>query len=211
MAIEEPVRLESALMRLRENLLAYRWTLLIGAAFLGALGWSVATLNELSDLFVPLCFLCFLVSIIVSIVVLLTHRNKVALYRILLNVLFCLLLSPAISLGVAVRSRIFLSRLPRFREITEILIKREMAGTERNLSPHLVPLPVGYSDLNVADRAEIISTRDNITVRFLTKTSNSLAHGGYMYRSDDSETSLSQEYPKTGYTRLAPHWFFFAE
>ncbi len=32
-----------------------------------------------------------------------------------------------------------------------------------------------------------------------------------MYRSDDNPMALSSEYSNTGYTRVAPHWFFFSE
>jgi hypothetical protein len=38
-----------------------------------------------------------------------------------------------------------------------------------------------------------------------------LSHRGYMYRSDDDPLALSKEFPSTGYTQVAPHWFFYSE
>lgn len=194
---------------MKTHLLAYRWTFLIGVAFLGTLAWSVATPDKLSNLAVLLCFFCILASVFVSITTLATHRKKVALYRVLLNVVFCLLILPTISLGTAIRGRIFLSRLPRFQEVTNLLVAHDAVGTEPNVL--VVPLPAGFSDLNVGDRVKISRTTDNISVQYLERDSNALSHRGYMYRSDDSETSLNREYPRTGYTRIAPHWFFFSE
>ncbi len=79
------------------------------------------------------------------------------------------------------------------------------------MAAHVVSLPPGFSDLNVADYVLISSAKGNITVRYSVKNSNALSHSGFMYHSDDSEIDLSKAYPKTGYTNLAPHWFFFSE
>jgi hypothetical protein len=193
------------------NLLSYKWTCLIGAAFLGSLLWSGTFCDRFSDLFVFLFLACFLVSVVASVVLGLTRRSQDALYRIVVNIIFCLLLFPTMSLGGSLRDRLFLTRLPRFQEVTNLLIKDEVAKANGNVFSTVVSLPPGYSSLNVLDRAFISSTPENITVRYALRNSNALSHRGYMYRSDDDSQTLSKEYPKTGYTRVAPHWFFFSE
>jgi hypothetical protein len=191
--------------------LAYKWTCLFGLAFLGAFIWSVVSSDGLSDIFVLACSLAFLASLLISVVTVVTRRSTDSLYRLLINVAFCVLLFPATRLGGIIRDRAFLTRLPKFQELTEILVKKEIAKAGGDTPAHVVSLPPGFSDLNVADHALISSTKGNITVRYSVKNSNALSHRGFMYRSDDSETGLSQEHPKAGYTRLAPNWFFFSE
>lgn len=191
--------------------LAYKWTYLSGLAFLGSFVWSVVASDWVSDISVLVCSLAFLASVLASVVIAATRRSRDSLYRLLVNVAFCLLLFPAISLGAVIRDRIFLTRLPRFQETTDILVKNDAAKADGEMATTLVTLPPGFSDLNVAERVLISSTKGNITVRYATKNSNALSHGGFMYRSDDSERDLSQEYPKTGYAHLAPHWFFFSQ
>jgi hypothetical protein len=102
-------------------------------------------------------------------------------------------------------------RVPTFQEATELLIKSEKAKVDSGGISTLVPLPASYSNLNVLDRVEISSVRGNVTIRYFNRGSSALGHSGYMYRSDDDPTLLDTDYPKTGYTRVAPHWFFFSE
>jgi len=191
--------------------LPYKWTTLLGVAFLGSLLWSIIFCNGFSDLFSFVFLVCFVVSLVASVVIGVTRRSKDALYRILINVIFCLLLFPTISLGGSLRDRLFLTHLSRFQEVTDLLIQNEMNSHDNNIYTVRVPLPPSYSNLNVKDMAIISSKRKNFTVRYFTRNSNALWHGGYMYRSDDNPTALSKEYPSTGYTRVAPHWFFFSE
>jgi hypothetical protein len=57
----------------------------------------------------------------------------------------------------------------------------------------------------------INSTKGNVTVRYISRDSSALGHRGYMYRSDDNPVALEREFLRMGYTRLAPHWFFFSD
>lgn len=193
------------------KLLPYKWTCLVGVAFLGSLLWSVTFSDGFSDLFVFLFLGCFFVSIVVSLVLGVARRSKDNLYRILINVIFCLLIFPTISVGGSLRDRIFLMRLSKFQEVTNLLIKDQMAKTNGDVFSTVVALPPSYSSLHVLDKVLIRSTKENITVRYAARDSNALSHSGYMYRSDDNPSALSKEYPRTGYTRVAPHWFFFSE
>lgn len=191
--------------------LHYKWTCLIGIIFLGSLLWSVTLCDWISDLFVFLSFVFFLTSVVASVVLGATHRSKDAVYRIMINVVFCLLVFPTIRLGGSLRDRLFLMRLSRFQEVTNLLVTDELAKASGDSFSTIVSLPPRYSDLNVLDRVLISSTKESITVRFAMRDSNALGHRGYMFRSNDNPVTLSKEYPKTGYTRVAPHWFFFSE
>ena len=193
------------------KLLAYKWTCLFGIAFLGSFLLSVVFSDGVSDIFVLVCSLAFFASIVASVRIVVTRRSRASLYHLLLNVAFCLLFFPTVRLGSVIGDRIFLTRLPQFQEATDILVKGEIAKANSDVAAHVVSLPPGFSNLNVADHVLISSTKGNITVRYPVKNSNALSHRGFMYRSDDSEMALSKEYPKTGYTHLAPHWFFFSE
>jgi len=102
-------------------------------------------------------------------------------------------------------------RLSRFQEVTNLLIKDEMAKAKGDVFSIAVSLPPSYSNLRVLNTVLIKSTKENITVRYAVRDSNALSHRGYMYRSDDNPVALSKEYSNTGYTRVAPHWFFFSE
>jgi hypothetical protein len=191
--------------------LPFKWTCLLGVAFLASLLWSGTFSDGFGDLILFLFLACFLASIVASAVLGVTRRSKDALYRVLINIVFCLLIFPTISLGASLRDRLFLTRLSRFQEVTNLLIKDETAKINGDVFSNMVSLPPSYSDLNVSDRVFISSTKEDITVRYAMRNSNALSHSGYMYRSDDDPTALSKEYPKTGYTRVAPHWFFFSE
>jgi hypothetical protein len=186
-------------------------TYLVGVAFLGSLLWSGTFRDGLLDFFILFLFFCFLVSFIMSLVLAISRRTRDAFYRIAINLAVVLLLFPTLNLGGYLRDRIFLSRLPRFQEATDLLIKNEKAKTDGERFSILVPLPASYSNLNVKNRVEIGSTNENFTVRYFNRDSSALGHSGYMYRSDDSAAGLEKQYPKTGYTRVAPHWFYFVD
>jgi hypothetical protein len=190
------------------KLLMYKWTCLFAVAFLISFLWSAIFSDKLSEIFVLLFSVVFLASIVGSIVLALTRRSKAALYRVLLNVIFCLLLFPTITLGGFLRDRLFLTRLSKFQELTNVLVRDKVNGDTFSA---VIPLPPGYSSLNVSDRVLVIARKEKITVCYLLRNSNALSHGGYMYRSDDDPTTLSKDFPKMGYTRVAPHWFFFSE
>ncbi len=193
------------------KLFPYPWTCLVGVAFLGSLLWSVTFCDGISDIVALLFFACFVASMVASAVLVATRRSKHASYRFLINVIFCLLLYPTILFGGSFRDRLFLKRLPRFQEATNFLIKDEMAKRGSDVFSTVVSIPPQYSDLKMLDRVIISSARQNITVRFAMRDSNALSHRGYMYRSDDDPAALSKEYPETGYTRVAPYWFFFSD
>jgi hypothetical protein len=193
------------------KLLAYKWTCLFGLAFLGSFLFSIVSSDGVSDIFVLVCSLAFFASIVASVVIIVTRRSRTSLYHLLFNAAFCLLFFPTVRLGSVIRDRVFLTRLPQFQKATDILVKDEILKANPDVAAHVVSLPPGLSNLNVADHVLISSMKGNITVRYPVKNSNALSHRGFMYRSDDSELALSKEYPKTGYTHLAPHWFFFSE
>jgi hypothetical protein len=190
---------------------SYKWTCLVGVVFLGSLLWSVTFCDGLSDFFVFLFSALLLASILRSAFLSVTRRSKDFLYRIVIGIVFCLLIFPTISLGGFLRDRLFLTRLSRFQEVTNLLIKEETTKTNGDVFSTVVALPSDYLNLDVSDRVLISSTKDDIMVRYAMRNSNALSHSGYMYRSDDDPVALSKEYPKTGYTRVASHWFFFSE
>src|SRR5437899_1356854 len=105
----------------------YKWTCLLGLIVLGSQLWSATLLDGLSFLFAILSILGLFVSVIVSIVLAVFQRSKVALYRVLINVAICLLFFPAARLGVFLRERLFLLHLTRFQEVTNLLIQNQTA------------------------------------------------------------------------------------
>jgi hypothetical protein len=189
----------------------YKWTFLIGAALLMALIWSGTFSDGYSDLFAFFFLACFFTSLIASIVLLVTHRSKAALYRVLINVVIALLLLPATRLGGFLQNRIFLAHLSEFQQITAQLVREEQAKPHPDTFIAIATLPPGNSNLRVLKNVRIDATKESITVRYIVRNSSALSHRGYMYRSDDNPAALQKEFPHTGYTRLAPHWFYFSE
>jgi len=158
------------------------------------------------------CGLCFFTSLVVSLVLIVGNRSRMSLYRVLINVAVCLLFFPAIRAGSLLRDRLFIRHLARFQEVTETLIANERARASREEYSTSVRLPSSYSDgLNVADTVFIECTKENTTVEYLVRETSALGHSGYMYRSDDNAVTLAKDYPRIGYTHLAPHWFFFTD
>ena len=189
----------------------YKWTCLVGLMVLGSQLWSATLLDGLSFLFGILSILGLFVSLIVSIVLVALERSKAALYRVLINVALCLLIFPTMWLGNSLKERLFLMHLTRFQEVTNLLIENQTARLNHGDSHIGAQLPPAYSDLHVAERVLIDSKQKNITVRYASRDSSALGHRGYMYRSDDDPAALGREFPAYGYTRLAPHWFFFSD
>jgi len=197
---------------MKAKLLTYKWTCLLGVVFLGSLLWSGAFPGGLVGFItVLLFFLSFLGSTIVSVGLAVARRSRESFYRVAINAIIFLLIVPTTNLGSFLRDRVFLMRLPKFQEATDLLIKSEKAKGDSESFSTLVPLPSSCSNLDVLDKVEISSTHGNVTVRYFNRDSTALGHSGYMYRSDDNPTALDKEYPKTGYTRVAPYWFFFSE
>lgn len=196
---------------MKTNLLRYKWTCLVGIAFLGLILWSVTYSDPLGDLLSLVFFVVFAGSIIVSVLILATYRTKDDVYRVLINVILCLLVFPTISLGGSLRDRLFVMHLSRFQEAADFLIQDEMAKTGGNVFSTIVSLPPRYSDLKVLGGVFVTSTKDSVTVRFATRDSSALGHQGYLFRSDDNPAALRTEFPKMGYTRIVPHWFFFSQ
>src|SRR5437899_3640689 len=189
----------------------YKWTCLLGLIFLASILWS-ATLMDESFLLGILSILGLFASVIVSIVLAVIERSKAALYRVLINVTLCLLIVPTIWLGNILSERRFLMHLTRFQQATNLLIENEAAKLNDRASVKVVRFPPGYSDLDIfANRVLIDSTKDNITVRYISRDSSALGHRGYMYRSDDNPDALTRDFPKLGYKRIAPHWFYFSD
>lgn len=179
--------------------------------FLASTLWADIVLDSLGILFVAVSLLCLFASAIASIVLAVIHRSRSSLYRVLLNVVVCLLFFPTIRLGDSLRDRIFLMRLARFQEVTNLLIGNEAAKVNHEAYVTAARLPPGYSNLHVADMVLINFTKENITVRYITRDSSALGHRGYMYRLDDNPAALTKDFPELGYTRIAPHWFFFSD
>ena len=189
----------------------YKWSCLIGAALLEALICSGTFNDGYSDLFVFFLLACFFISLVASVVLLVAHRSKTALYRVLINVIIALLLLPAMRLGSFLQNRLFLAHLSEFQQITDMLIREEEAKPHPDSFIAIATLPPGNSNLRVLNNVRIDATKGSITVRYIVRNSSALSHRGYMYRSDEDPTSLQREFPHTGYTHLAPHWFFFSE
>jgi hypothetical protein len=190
----------------------FKWTCLVGACLLGSMLWSSAGFDAgFGFLRFLICGLCFFTSVVVSLVLAVVHRSRMSLYRILINVAICLVFFPAIRAGGILRDRLFLRHLARFQEVTDFLIANERATANADEFAVVVQLPLTYSDLRVADKVFIKSIRGDTTVEYLERETSALGHTGYMYRSDDSATALEKDFPKMGYTHLAPHWFLFAD
>jgi hypothetical protein len=99
----------------------YKLTYLVGVALLGSLLWAGTFRDGLLDIFVIFLFFCFLVSIILSLVLAVARRTRRAFYPIVINLVVVLLLFPTMNLGGYLRDRIFLSRLPKFQAVTDVL------------------------------------------------------------------------------------------
>jgi hypothetical protein len=112
---------------------------------------------------------------------------------------------------VSMISLLGLRHLPRFQQITDVLIRDERAKANAEAFLVAVKLPPAYRDLDVGDTVLIDSRKENVTVRYITRDSSALGHRGYLYALDDSPAGLLNEYPSLGYHRLAPHWFFFSD
>jgi hypothetical protein len=175
--------------------------------------WSAAMLDAgFGFIRFLVCGLCFFTSLVVSVVLIVGKRSRMSLYRVLINIAVCLLFFPAIRAGSLLRDRLFIRHLARFQEVTETLIANERARASREEYSTSVRLPSSYSDgLNVADTVFIECTKENTTVEYLVRETSALGHSGYMYRSDDNAVTLAKDYPRIGYTHLAPHWFFFTD
>lgn len=189
----------------------YKWTCLVGTVLFAALIWSSTFDDGYSDLLVFFFLACFLISALISLILLVADRSKAALYRVALNVVILVLLFPAVRLGHFFEDRLFLAHLSRFQRVTDILIREEQAEAHSDAFTTFATLPPDNSGLHVLSKVRIDVTKVNITVRYLVRNSSALSHRGYMYRSDDSSTAIEKEFPHMGYTRLAPHWFFFSE
>jgi len=152
------------------------------------------------------------VCLVVSLVLIVGNRSRMALYRVLINVAVCLLFFLANRDGSLIRDRLFIRHLARFQEVTDTLIANERARASREEFSTSVRLPSGYSDgLNVADTVFVKCTKENRTVEYLVRETSARGHSGYMYRSDDKAVTLEKNYPRIGYTHLAPYWFFFTD
>jgi hypothetical protein len=189
----------------------YKWTCLVGLIFLGSLLWSDIFLDGPGFLLIAFSILSLFVSLIVSIVLAVFQRTRAALYRIFINATICLLFFPTTRLGDSLRERMFLRHLSRFQAVTNLLIENAAPTFNLGISFTVTQLPPGYSDLHVADKVLVDSKQKNITVRYISRDSSALGHRGYMYRSDDDPAALMREFPRLGYTRIAPHWFFFSD
>lgn len=154
---------------------------------------------------------CFFTSVVSSVVLAVARRSRMSLYRVLINVVVCLLFFPTIRAGGMLRDQLFLRHLARFQEVTNFLIENERARANTEEFSTVVHLPSGYSDLNVAGTVLIKSTKENTTVEYLVRETSALGHSGYIYRLDDNTIALEKDYPRIGCTHLAPHWFFFSD
>jgi hypothetical protein len=192
--------------------LPFKWTCLLGGCFLGSIFWSAASLDAGFGFLRFLVFgFCFFISLVSSLVLAVANRSRMSLYGVLINVAVCLLFFPTIRAGGMLRDQLFLKHLARFQEVTDFLIENERARANTGEFLTMAHLPSGYSDLNVAGTVLIKSAKENITVEYLVQETSALGHSGYIYRLDDNTNALEKDYPRIGYTRLAPHWFFFSD
>lgn len=189
----------------------YKWTCVVGVLFLGSTLWSATMLDGVGFLLVLISFLCLFISVIASLGIVALDRSKESLYRILINVCILLLFFPTVRLGSYLGERLFLMRLTRFQEVTNLLIRNAGSKLNAEVSRTGAGLPPDYSDLHVADYVLIDSRQGNITVRYPSRDSSALGHRGYLYRSDDDSAALKRDFPGSGYKRIAPHWFFFSD
>jgi hypothetical protein len=190
----------------------FKWTCLVGVCFLGSMFWSAAMLDTgFGFLRFLICGFCFFTSVVASLVLAVAHRSRMSFYRVLINAAVCLLFFPTIRAGGMLRDRLFLRHLARFQEVTDLLIANKRARTNAEEFSTAVQLPSSYSDLHVAGTVLIKFTKANTTVEYLARETSALGHSGYIYRSDDSAAALEKDYPRIGYTHLAPHWFFFSD
>lgn len=193
------------------SLFSYGWTCLLAVTFLGSVLWSTTFYDGWGFLAVPFTFVFFLVSALVGVALAGRRRWKEALYRGLFGVIVVLMFFPTANLGGFLRDRLFLLHLAQFQEITNRILDEEKGGAKSGERSSAATIPPGYSNLNVRDTALVDFAGDGATVRYATRDSSALGHRGYMYRSDDNPIALSKEFPNLGYTRLAPHWFFFSD
>jgi hypothetical protein len=101
--------------------------------------------------------------------------------------------------------------LSEFQQITDKLIREEWAKPHPDSFIAIATLPPGNSNLRVLNNVRIDAAKGSITLRYIVRNSSALSHRGYMYRSDDNPATIEKEFPHTGYTHLAPHWFYFSE
>jgi maltodextrin utilization protein YvdJ len=92
----------------------YKCTFLVGLALLGSFLWWATMLDGLGLLLVLIFLCCFLASVIASLFLVIAQRSKVSLYRILINVMVCLLVFPTVRLGYFLNDRLFLMHLSEF-------------------------------------------------------------------------------------------------
>jgi hypothetical protein len=150
-------------------------------------------------------------SCIATIILAALERKKPDLYRAAVALVALLLLLPTIRLGGFLQDELFLIRLSRFQEVTDIVLKDQRDKAGSNVFTAGTALPAGYSNLGVKNGALIRSTENNVTVQYMFKDSSAVGHAGYMYRSDDDINALGKEFQSFGFRRLAPHWFYFID
>jgi hypothetical protein len=132
---------------------------------------------------------------------------KNAIARLVLALIFIVLFFPAGRLGNYVKTQIFLKNLPRYEELSKILI------TEKRAFVPQAGIPKEYSDL--CYNASWDQMPDGTTaVLFLTDDYGLPArHQGYVYISSDDPSSLNQKigYSSMGFARIAPRWYEWAD
>jgi hypothetical protein len=191
---------------------SYIWTLLVGLVFLLAALWQRTFRDSFGEIFLIL-FLgaCLIVSTAASLGLAVAQRTREALLRVALNGAFLLLFWPTLDLGRFLSDQLFLKHLTRFQQVTDVLLRNEEAKYAGRTFTDMLDLPAAYSNLHVKEKVQIRRTEMSTSVLYLNRDSSALGHSGYMYRSDDDPGALRKDYPKMGYTRLAPHWFYFLE
>jgi hypothetical protein len=157
-----------------------------------------------------LLFLCLMVSTGVSLLFGLCVWTRKSVYRIALNLLFFALFFPVVHLGNFLNLQLFLMKLPRYQEATNLILKDVKSKSQR--LEFVVALPQGYSDLNTTGKASVVlDPNDVATVLYFKPGSSAVGHSGYLYRSDDNLEALKRECPELGFYRVAPNWYTFAD
>lgn len=196
---------------MQASTIAHGLTIFAGVAFLGSLLWSNALLDGLSFLLSTVSLGLFLVSLLTSVAFLLFKRSKLWLHLLLINVLICLLVFPTAKLGSLLKDRLFLTHLEKFQEVTNLLIENARAANKEKVFRTGAQLPDKYSSLHTSRTVLLDFTPEGVSVRYFTRDTSALGGSGYLYRSDDDPVALKKDFPRLGFKRLAPHWFFFAD
>jgi hypothetical protein len=184
-------------------------TWLFAAAFLLSTLWHSIFWDGWGFLVSGLLFLSFVLFSCVITVTALVERTRIAGFRCLISIVTLGLFIPTMRLGGDLRNWMFLSELPTYQKITDILINQKQI----NPNDEVVPFPSGYSSSLLNDQHAAVERNNDgsIVVLYLTRDSSALGHSGYFYSSNADPAVIKKHHPDMGFYPIAPHWFWFAD